>query len=222
MDFMRKPSLIIFTLSFLLLIGCGDVKNILKGKDEIVSIDEVHYSDKSAAQFTKRTRISGVRIDSYISNLTFFSPEAPEKTLYRFKHRGPISGGMEYPRKILSPDKKWIVLYAGDIDGFVYCRTDDVVDCVKNDRYEGRFHLDFIPPDPESEGIIVRFLRWEAPATFVFYEEDRERKVDDSPNPDKDIYKINLETGVFTLPPHPSSIVAPYLYKEKDQEESLP
>lgn len=206
----------LFLIFIFLVNSCDERKDDWWDSPERIFTEDIQYSEKSAAIFTKRSYDLPDKEVTYISNLEFYSPQDPQKTLYRFKHRGPVSGGDEYTENILSPDKKWIVLKAGNSDGFVYSRTDDIVDCVKNDCYEGNFHL-LHPSVPHC--LFVKFLRWEAPATFVFFDVDREAHPDHKlRNPAQDIYKINLETGEFTLPPEHLNGTEPRLYREKEGE----
>lgn len=124
-----------------------------------------------------------------------------------------------YPYNILSPDKKWIVLKTGDAEGFVFCKKEHLLECVRQDCFEGKFNLEFdYEDDDPGDRLFVDFLKWEDPATLVFYDVDRDK--DNPPCLEKDVYKINLETGNFTLPKKPNPVIKPVLKKENPPRNS--
>lgn len=145
------------------------------------------------------------------NHIEFYNSETPDKSI-PFKPHGLItSTNALYPYNILSPDEKWIVLKIGDADGFVYCKTDDLLSSLQSKQFTGQFNFEFDYDDPEiSIRLLSNFHHWEAPATFVFYEENTDTDRDPKSN---EIYKINLQTGEITSPPGANPIVKPTLRK---------
>lgn len=165
--------------------------------------------------FTKKIILDhdGKELFSFIDKTEFFSPKDPERTKIEYIPKSWIYGlTTAHMEDVLSPDKKWVVLKMGNIDGLVYGKTKDILKFVKENRFEGRFNFEFDYEDEETgDRLLTDAIGWEAPATFVFYVVNRDD--DRKPDPEKEIYKINLETGEFVYPPQANPVVKPVLRK---------
>ncbi len=205
---------------FLLIIpsfsGCKEKRERdLAGKEIIVTIRK-EVTPETGVIFTKKIVLdqTGTELFSFIDKTEFFSTQDPEKTKTEYTPRAWIHGlTTAHMEDILSPDKKWIVLKMGNVDGLVYCKAEDILEAVRENKFAGRFYFEFDYEDVETgEKLLTDAIGWEAPATFVFYLVDTD--TDRKPVMEKDIYKINLETGEFTCPPQANPVIKPVLQKE--------
>lgn len=147
-----------------------------------------------------------------VHEMDFYPPKAPEERA-TFRVWGIVrSANSLYPQNILSPDKKWAVLKVGDAEGFVFCKTEKLLECIKTNSFDGNFRFELDNHDDEAgDPLFANFLSWEAPATFVIYVLSKSE--DRSPYPEKEVYKFDLETGVFILPSQPNPVIKPKLGK---------
>lgn len=164
----------------------------------------------------KITPSLNLRFISY-NHIEFYHPQTPEKFI-SFKPLELVrSANTLYPYNILSPDKQWIILKIGDADGFIYCKTDDFLSSLQTKQFAGRINFEYDYDDPElCDRLFSNFHHWEAPATFVFYDQNRDKDRDPYSN---EIYKINLQTGEITSPPGANPVVKPTLRKNVTYKE---
>lgn len=199
------------SVHILFLSGCEQQES---GKEFTVYVEKELTSDV-AVLFTKKRFLNekGEEVYFYIGKTEFFSPKSPETTKIEFNPTATIYGNTSrYLEDILSPDKKWVILKAGSMKGLVYCQAKDLLECVKTGEFEGRINFEYMHDGEDLGDLpITEGIGWEAPATYVFYEVDRD--TDREPCPEKEIYKVNLETGEFTYPLHPNPVIKPVLRK---------
>lgn len=204
--------------SFILILGlpgCKKTEGDHGGKKtERIVFEQVSLTDDLGALFTKTVygTETGEKEASNIIRVEFYS--ISESTSPKAEFKPQSSGVGFYSKEIISPDKKWVVLRTGGAEGFLFCRTEDLMQSVRSNYFAGRFTLEHLKQDPEGIRPLVDYLRWEEPSTFVFYDVFRESTK--TPDPKTDVYKLNLETGEFILPESPHPVLTPKLYKNVD------
>lgn len=216
-SFMRYFILFFLITGVVFLIGCDQSPP----KNKIISeyTERLVYTEHVGVEFVnKRMETGEDRFFYSIQKFVFFDPSEPEELKAEFKQMGIVKGTVPFSGNIISPDRKWIVLKTGDSEGFVFCKTEDVLKCVRENKFAGRFNVELYYEKDTSEDmpgmlLVVDEIGWEAPATFVFGDRNRETG---EINPLKDIYKINLNTGEFIYPPRPNPVVRPVLYREEE------